>query len=161
MPATMSCAFIPLTQQKVAEIDAADYAAISSYKWYFSAYGYAVRNGFVGEKRTIIYMHRLIVGAPSGIDIDHIDGNKINNRRCNLRLASRRENLFNKRPLNGCTSSFKGVNWIEPNKKWRARIRVNGREIALGCYNSALDAARAYNQAATEHFGEFAWLNPV
>ncbi len=95
------------------------------------------------------------------MDVDHINGNRLDNRKCNLRLATRSQNLQNSRKRTGCSSRFKGVNWLGQNKRWRARIKVFGKEIALGCFISELEAAEAYNKAAKEHFGDFAKLNEI
>ena len=91
--------------------------------------------------------------------IDHIDRDKLNNRIENLRPASRSENLRNSSKRSSTTSRFKGVHYESSIKKWRASIYINNKKTQLGCYALEIEAAKAYNKAATENFGEFANLN--
>lgn len=96
--------------------------------------------------------------VPEGLDLDHIDGNKFNNRIENLRLATRRQNMQNMRPRNG--RRYKGVHWNRERGVWRAEIRDSmGKKKFLGSYDNVADAAQAYNFAAIQYFGEFARLN--
>lgn len=111
------------------------------------------------RKSVIAKLHRLIVGARTGQCVDHINGDTLDNRRSNLRLCTTTENNRNVRHY-GLSSQFKGVqrlaNCID---RWRAHIQVDGRLIHLGCFPSAAEAARAYDEAALKYFGEFARLN--
>jgi hypothetical protein len=138
------------------------------WKWQFHARkstGYAKRIGFVSGKRLRIFMHRL-VAERSGLnardrDVDHVDGSGVNNQRNNLRIATRGQNNVNsKRPKNN-TSGFKGVYPHAQVDKWCAQIGVAGRRLYLGYFDDPREAARAYNEAALKHYGEFACLNPV
>ena len=95
--------------------------------------------------------------TPKGMDTDHINGNTLDNRRCNLRVCTRERNTGNQKPLRGITSKFKGVCWVKARSKWR--VAISGKFI--GEYISELDAAKAYNEAAKKHFGEFARLNVI
>lgn len=106
-------------------------------------------------------MHRVLLGAPAGVDVDHIDGNRLNNTIGNLRLCERRQNLMNSRKRTATTSKFKGVYWLAANRKWRAKINVEGKSKHLGCFAAEEDAARAYDQAALIYFGEFARINAI
>ena len=85
----------------------------------------------------------------------------LDNRRSNLRLCTRAQNQANKLKKPGCSSTFKGVSWNKAAKKWQASIRVSQKLIALGLFNDEVLAARSYNVAAVEHFGEFALLNEI
>lgn len=153
---------IPLTQGKVALVDDADYADLARYKWYATKKGgpwYAKRNSpRTGGRHHAILLHRVLLDAPPGLEVDHINGNGLDNRRANLRLATHAENQYNRRPLGG-TSRFKGVCWNREHGKWRAAIRTGGKDLYLGYYATEEDAARAYDAAALQYFGVFARLN--
>jgi hypothetical protein len=103
-------------------------------------------------------MHTLLM--PGAAQIDHRDGDGLNNRRENLRPATRTQNNANQRKYRG-TSRYKGVSWDVSSRRWRARIHCDHRETSLGQFTSEADAARAYNAAALEHFGEYARLNEI
>ncbi|WP_420796654.1 AP2 domain-containing protein [Brevibacillus agri] len=106
-------------------------------------------------------MHRLILSARQGEFVDHIDGNKLNNVRSNLRLATKAGNQRNQRIRSDNTSGFRGVYWCKKSGKWRAQITVNNKRIALGSYDDAASAASAYNEAALRLHGEFAKINYI
>lgn len=152
---------IPLSQGKYALVDDADYERVSQYKWYCTN-GYAVRREqrvHGGKKRIKAFrMHREIIDAPPGLDVDHINRNRLDNRRDNLRFATPTQNAINRGPQPG-TSRFKGVSWFKLNNVWRAKIGINGEKVHIGCYDNEIEAAKAYDDAAHEHFGEFAYLN--
>ncbi len=158
---------IPLTQGKVALVDDADYEWLSQWRWHYSpdgCTGYARRTKSRQErdKPTIPRMHRIILSAPSDMEVDHINGDGLDNRRCNLRLCTKTENRRNKRKQKGnYSSSHKGVRWSPERHKWKAQIQVDHKQHVLGCFNTELKAAEAYNEAALRFFGEFARLNAV
>jgi hypothetical protein len=108
-------------------------------------------------------MHRLILAPPDGMEVDHADRNGLNNRRANLRIATRAQNLQNRgshtRSGQPSTSEFKGVSWDKARAAWKANINVHGRQEHLGRYSSEVEAARAYDLRAHEAFGPFAFLN--
>lgn len=135
-------------------VDDSDYPELSRYKWHLFAGHYAGRTGH-------ICMHRQILNAPSHASVDHIDGNGLNNTRANLRLVTQSQNNMNARPRQNSTSRYKGVYWNKYHQKWYARIHVNGRGIYLGRYATQREAALAYNEAAKQHFGEYARLNEL
>lgn len=158
---------IPLTQGKVALVDDQDYQALAQHKWHalnIDLAWYAVRNAPVvaGQSGGTIYMHREIMGAVPGQMIDHWDGNGLNNQRDNLRHCTNQQNISNKRRrVGGQSSRYKGVWWNKQCLKWEASIKVNYERIYLGLFSNEADAARAYNAAALQHFGEFACLNEI
>jgi hypothetical protein len=119
-----------------------------------------------------VFAHRLLLSAPDEFDptlgkwravafVDHVNGNTLDNRRCNLRIATRSENQRNTRgrPRHR-KSRFKGLSFYPSSvRPWRATIEVGGRQLHLGYFATELDAAMAYNLAASTHFGAFAYLN--
>jgi hypothetical protein len=107
-----------------------------------------------------VKLHRVIMGAKPGELVDHINGDTLDNRRCNLRICTPSENLRNRRKRKAATSKYKGVHQSpDRDKQWRAMIRLNGKTVCLGSFRSERAAALAYDSAALEHFGEFANLN--
>lgn len=118
-------------------------------KWYAQA-----RRG-----KTTVRMHRLILpGVPN---IDHVDGNGLNNRKSNLRASTHSQNKMNSGKINreGCRSQFKGLTWIEYRKQWRVRVTKNYQHYYVGYFDSDVEAAGAYDKKALELYGEFAILN--
>ncbi len=147
---------IPLTQGRVAIVDAADYQQLNEHKWYAlkdSGRFYARRT----ENGRAIEMHRQILNAPEGLLCDHKNHNGLDNRRANLRLCTPSQNSQNQLPRAGGSSIYKGVS--RENNRWRADIQLNGRHIFIGYFDDQLDAAIAYDDMAIELFGEFACLN--
>jgi hypothetical protein len=146
---------IQLTQGKVTIVDDEDYEALAGVKWLYLNRGYAARFTY-GPKRELLYMHRVITNAPAGLQADHINGDKLDNRRSNLRLCTDAQNQQNRRKWDGnYTSQYKGVSWYPRLQKWVAQIAGHH----LGYFADEAEAALAYDRIAREHFGEFAWLN--
>lgn len=130
-----------------------DRAIVESGKWSITRAGYVRRTiGVNGER----YLHRILLGARPDQEVDHIDGNTLDNRRENLRICTRQENAAARKFPRG-TSGFRGVSYHCG--KWQASIRVDGTLVYLGRFDSAEDAARQYDDAALEAFGNFAKLN--
>lgn len=105
-------------------------------------------------------MHREIANIPEDLECDHINGNSLDNRKANLRAATRRQNCWNnskRKPKS--LSKYKGVSFSKRGRPWKAMLTVNGKWIYLGSFNSENQAAKAYDKAARRHFGEFAKLN--
>lgn len=156
---------IPLTQNKFALVDNEDYEYINQWKWYHNG-RYAARGKYYKKicgKPTsrIIFMHRIINKTPDDMRTDHINGEKLDNRKSNLRPCSNSENSMNKISQKNSSSKFKGVSRHRINKKWQTHIKINGKGKYLGCFTSEKQAAQAYNVAAKELFGEFAKLNII
>lgn len=154
---------IPLTKGRVALVDDEDYELISQFTWHYTTRGYAMRSQRIGRIHKVgILMHRYIMSAPKDMHVDHINGDTLDNRRCNLRLASPSQNQHNKRKtkLYNTSSRFKGVTWHKHNKKWQAAIGGKGRQTRyIGQFTTQEEAARAYDAAALHLFGEFAHIN--
>lgn len=107
-------------------------------------------------------MHRKIVKAPVGKVVDHINGNKLDNRRSNLRIVDQTKNQANRQHLNrNNKSGFRGVSWSKAAEKWESCVMYLGKKIYLGIYESPVDAAIAYNTKASELFGDCAQLNNI
>ena len=117
------------------------------------------KNGTRRRKQKKLLMHRLMVDAPKGMHVDHINGNSLDNRKSNLRICTSAENQRNRRATKNNTSGYKGVGWAKQNKKWTAQIQHNGKKIHIGLYEDKEEAARAYDAKAKELHGEYAYLN--
>lgn len=154
---------IPLTQGKCAIVDDEDAAVVSKYKWHCNDSGYAVTQIRIGDgSAKKVRMHRLLLNPPADMDIDHINGNRMDNRRCNLRICTRSENLRNAKKHKThaeASSKFKGVCWHKQRRRWYARYRKDGKQFHIGLFDNEEDAARAYDAAAKTAFGAFARLN--
>lgn len=148
---------IKLTRGQIALVDDEFFELISKYKWHCAKNGYAVSR--VNKKK--IYMHRLILNAPDGQKVDHVNRIKTDNRLENLRLVTSQQNMFNRvKNTNVCTSVYKGVykNNRIPNF-WSAYICIDGKRHILGGYKDEILAAKAYDLAARYYFKEFALTN--
>ncbi len=152
---------INLTKGYVALVDDDDYERLSMLKWSATV------------KKTNIYasvyvagknkrMHRIIMNAPPELQVDHIDGNGLNNQKSNLRLCTNSQNSMNKGKRNENTSSkYKGVYYVKAAKSYRAEIQKDGKKKVLYGFKTQEEAALAYNKAAIELHGEFARLNVI
>ena len=155
LPAGDGVRMIPLGDGFYAYVDAADYEWLSRWKWHLHSGGYAGRN----ENGKMILMHRQIMQPAKGMLVDHMDRNKANNCRSNLRLCTPQENQRNKRKEIGSASRYKGVFYDRRCNRWFAKYRHNGTYHWLGYFDLEVDAARAYDRAAVLHYGEFARPN--
>lgn len=141
-------------------VDERDYEYVSKFKWHIKNYcglSYAIRRPYIRGRKIIIFMHREILKPAYGLEVDHIDGNGLNNARSNLRVASRAENGRNIHRVRA-KSGFKGVRFDKG--AWRADISSDklGSKY-LGRFSNKLDAARAYDKAARTLFGSNACTN--
>lgn len=155
---------IPLSQGMITLVDDEDYADLSRWKWTYTAHrtGYAVRGDYVHGNRKTVYMHRIITKAQIGDEVDHINHDTLDNQRSNLRRASRSENARNqskRRSYRGVptVSQYKGVTWAHG--RWIATITVKRKQTHIGAFADEMQAARAYDAAARQHFGSFAATN--
>jgi hypothetical protein len=146
---------IPLGDGVYAYVDAADYEWLNQWAWHAYPDGYAARY----ENGKKIYMHRQIMQPPEGMVVDHIDGNRANNCRGNLRVCTRQENMHNKRKQNGSSSLYKGVGYLPRRGKWYARIWFMCERVCAGNFADEVEAGRAYDWWAVGLFGESARLN--
>jgi hypothetical protein len=147
---------IPLTRGKETIVDDEDFEWLSQWKWIYlnSGDGYAVR--YSGGKS--ILMHREIMKADDGTEVDHRFGNTLINQKYNLRICTHKDNMHNRKISKDNTSGFKGVS-LRQSSRWYAHIRVNGKTRHLGSYLNKINAAHAYDEAAKKYFGEFARTN--
>lgn len=153
---------IMLTQGKAALVDDEDYERVKCLKWHakYDKKGnrYYVKHNYIeGGKYKHYMMHRYILDAPRSWLVDHINGNPLDNRRSNLRLATPSQNQGNSRQTAG-RSGYRGVT-ITPHGKYHAQIGINGTRTHLGNFSDPGVAAETYDRAALAHFGKFATLN--
>lgn len=144
-------------------LDDSDYDYFSKFKWYLQYSGknvYAQTKILVGGVFRTTYLHRLITDCPTGMVVDHINGNGLDNRRENLRICTHRDNCRNTDSRTG-TSKYKGVSWHESRNKWTAQIHADGVKYHLGYFMSEVVAAKAYNKAAEEFHEGYARLNVI
>lgn len=159
-----TAARLTLTRGQVCYVDVADLPILSQYRWAADRCGpefYAVSYLWRSNRSHRLYMHRLLMGAGTSEEIDHINANGLDNRRENLRLATRSQNNANQRLTRRNASGFRGVSWDRTRHKWAAHICFQKKHMALGRHDTAEDAARAYNAKARELFGEYARLNAL
>lgn len=148
---------IQLSQCRYALVDDEDFDLLNKWKWSYGGNGYAVRFKYIGKingkrKNESIYLHRFLLGFPKKMEVDHIDRNKLNNQRKNLRKVSKGINCFNKNLLLRNTSGHTGVGWFKRIKKWRSRIVVNKKEISLGYFNDISSAILARKKAENTYY---------
>jgi hypothetical protein len=154
---------IPLTRGKTAIVDDADYEWLSQWKWCAGVGGsgtkcYAVRHQGTGiKKRKMVLMHRIITNTPDGMECDHINGNSLDNRRENLRICTHMENIRNRPLSKNNTTGYKGV--VSRRGRYMVTIRLDYKRIYLGDFDTAEEAACAYDEAAKRYYGVFAKLN--
>ncbi len=160
-----SISLIPLTRNKFAIIDSEDFERISKYKWNCLKTGYASTSVGGRKNKIMLYMHRVIMFPCNGFVIDHINGNKLDNRKSNLRWCLQSENSKNriKSSIKNKTSIFKGVYKRKDGRKkcWTAIIKINRKNLIIGSFYEEKEAALAYNKAAKKYYGNFAKLNEV
>jgi hypothetical protein len=153
-------AYVPLTQGYVAVIDAADVPIVDGRNWRAMVNKtnvYAVRGEkpVDGAPPVTILMHRVLTDAPKGLEVDHKDCDGINNRRCNLRIATRSQNQHNQRLRHSNLVGFKGVSWHKASAKWQAIICIDSKNHWLGLHDTPEDAHGAYCEASKKLHGDF------
>lgn len=150
--------YITLAGGQSAVVDDSDYEVLIKWKWRLGSSGYPARRNSIAnsDKPTWITMHRLIMEFPVG-QVDHINGDKLDNRRCNLRLCTHKENHRNNRVK--AHRLYKGISWSKREGMWRATITVNQKFHYIGYFRNPRHAAMAYDIWATFFFNEFACTN--
>lgn len=136
---------IKLSQGRYTLVDNEDYNTLSQFKWYYGL-GYAIR----GDGKKTFFLHHLILPKKIGLDIDHINRNKLDNRRNNLRYCTRSENKFNGAKYSINTSGYRGVTWHKYIKKWQAQVTLNYKNYSIGYFDTALKASKAYKKFINE-----------
>jgi hypothetical protein len=157
---------ITISQNQSVKVDDSDYDYLNQYKWHLTSKGYAARRVHYPSTRAnqvakIFLMHRILAFADRGYQVDHINGDKLDNQKSNLRLCNASQNQSNRRLQSNNTSGYKGVHYNKPQNNWRARVVVNRKTINLGGFSTPELAAEAYNLKAKELHGEFALLNDI
>lgn len=150
---------IELTRGKVAIVDDERFAELYPFTWQCNAGGYATRAESRDGKDITIYMHKQIMGCLD--EVDHKNGNTLDNRIENLRMCHHWQNGGNRKLNKNASSGFKGITWHEKTGKWMAQITCQGKRRHIGLFSNRLEAARAYDSAAVELFGEFASTNKM
>jgi hypothetical protein len=155
---------IYLGDERFAIVEPTDYYWLNNFHWCINVSRrniYAVRLVLTDNwQLKKVRMHREIMNAPDGLLVDHKNGETLDNRRANLRLATHSQNMCNKPKTNTTsTSQFRGVHSDKRKGRWVAKIQINRKRIWLGYFDNETDAARAYDEAAKKYHGEFARLN--
>jgi hypothetical protein len=153
---------IQLTQGKVAIVDAEDYGLLSKFKWHAHERGRTWYARRAASNKTI-FMHRAILeyhsyDLTSG-EVDHINGDGLDNRKSNLQVISHAENIRKSRVQINNKSGFRGVSWHKGDRRWQVVIEVDNIKKYIGSFRTKIAAALAYDQAAKKYFGKFANLN--
>lgn len=148
----------------VTVVDDCDFEALSAFNWSVKSNGYTfyacrMTKHAEGRGGITVFMHREIMNADYQQQIDHIDGNGLNNTRSNLRACSQSENSMNRKPRRNSLSGFKGVTFHSKSGKWYSSITANGKNISIGYFDNPKDAAIAYDKVAINIHGKFARLN--
>lgn len=147
---------IPLTQGMFAIVDDGDFDYLMQWKWNYD--GRYAKRGITGNKKAAnMYMHAQIMQTPKGMQTDHINKNTLDNRRCNLRICTKNENMRNRGKNKNNTSGYKGV--AKCGNNWVAYIIVDRKKIHIGVFKSILDAAKAYDAAAKTYHKEYSNTN--
>ena len=146
---------IKLSKGKFAIVDDKDFERLSKKKWHYTLY--ARRSVVENGKRKSSLMQWEVLGKPrKGLQVDHVNGDKLDNRRKNLRIATPSQNRVNSVKPKNNTSGYKGVIWNRICKKWIAKTSFNKKLIFLGYFTSKLDAYKAYCEACVKYHKEYA-----
>jgi len=136
--------------------------SVSKFKWYLDRYGYVRRYRRVSEvslKTSHIYIHRQLMNFPENLLVDHINHNKLDNRRQNLRICTKRQNSLNGKKRRGnYTSKYRGVSWSSSNKMWLARVGIYSKFYS-SFHKTEIGAAKKYDELARKYYKEFACPN--
>lgn len=157
---TETTTLIELTKGRAVLIDTEDLPKVEKYHWHYNMRGYAVTNPGTRKEKELILMHRLINSTPLGLHTDHINRDKLDNRKSNLRSVTNAQNRYNIGVSKLNTSGYKGVSFNKQYNKWDMQIRTTTKRVCRR-FTTKEEAALAYNKFAKELFGEFAYLNKV
>ncbi len=135
------------------EIDDTDLPLIIIHKWYYTKSSKRMR--YLKSSSPAIYLHRLLLNPENNMDVDHIDGNTLNNKRSNLRICNRSQNIMNTKIISDNKSGHRGVYWDKKRNKWIAEIMINGHKTKLGRYENINDAINAYEEMALQNYKEY------
>lgn len=142
--------YLKLTQGKFALVDNDDFDELNKYKWHFDG-RYAARKPITGK----IYLHKVILRVKSDKEVDHINRNKLDNRKVNLREATHKENNANIKLLKTNTSGFRGICWDKSRELWTVGLYINNKRKYLGRFKILSEAIVIYRENALEHFGNY------
>ncbi len=151
-------AYVPLTRGYEAIIDAADVPLVEGFNWIAFVRPhtvYVISSRKTGNTPSTIYLHRLIMGAPVGLEVDHVDCNGLNNRRNNLRFASKSQNAHNQRIRSNNRSGVKGVSFNKKRGLWVAHIKIQYKSRTIGSFRTIEEASAAYAAASAALHGEY------
>lgn len=151
-----ACQRILLSAGQSTLVDVSDYDMLNQWKWTYHGNGYAYRK----DNKKSVMMHNLLMNSPKGMDVDHINMDKLDNRRSNLRIVTRSQNMANCKAKGG-SSLYKGVYLVKTTGKWAACIHWNRKSMTLGHFVHENDAAKIYNNFARYFWGECARLNEI
>lgn len=145
----------------VALVSSEDADRVLQYRWCLigGRLDYACRTDYSGEKKATIYLHRFVLEAPRGLQVDHINHVTLDNRRSNLRVCTLAENVLNRIKQKRNTSGYKGVYWLKSKQIWRVVIISGGKSHFFGYFHDVVEAAKAYDRGAIQVHGQFASLN--
>lgn len=151
---------IPLTQGKIAIIDAEDYERIAKYRWHIQVKGNTIYARRYEGKRMLL-LHREILGLIYGDGklTDHKNRNGLDNRKANLRIATKSLNAYNCKMQRHNKSGYRGVHWLNKERRWKAEIKILGRKVSCGYFTDPIQAALAYDRMAVKYRGDTAVLN--
>jgi hypothetical protein len=139
-------------------VDEQDKHFLEEYSWKVRTRGYVVARFTTNYVTKQICLHRLITNCPSGMVVDHINHNPLDNRRANLRVCTQAENIRNTKLRSDSKTGYKGVHWSSQVSKYKVRIRLNGRNIHLGYFDTPEAGYEAYKAGAKKYHGEFAYV---
>ena len=151
---------IQLNKGIITIVDDEDFEYLNQWKWYLlksKTNYYAIRTSKPENK--LIQLHRVVIQAKQGEIVDHVNGDKLDNRKINLRICTKAQNNQNRKTSKLNKSGYNGVSWCIRNKKWVTQIQYENKKIHIGYYIDLIDAAKAFNDAAKKYHGEFAKLN--
>lgn len=156
--------YIPLAgkrgEGKFTMVDDEDFAKLSASKWQVTGKRASSIQGWgPQEKRTVVLARMVLGSVPPNMQVDHINGDPFDNRKCNLRVCTQQQNQYNRKKRVNSASGYKGVYALRG--RWTALLKYNGKTLYLGMFDSDIEAAKAYNAKAAESFGQFARLNAV